>query len=197
MKTLCKIVGIFALALVGSGAFATTIGGPIYNPATGDTYYLLDASTWTDAESQAVELGGYLATVNDAAEDSWIYSTFSSYGGVSRNLWIGLITGGADGSVRNNYYWVNGETSTYRNWYDGQPMESIEHYTEIVGPGNFASGGWNNVQDVSSDGYSGTTLLPNCGVVEVVPEPSICGMMVLGGVLTISRMYRRGRRLPF
>jgi hypothetical protein len=193
MKTLCKIVGIFALALVGSGAFATTISGPTYNPATGHTYYLLDQSTWTDAESQAVGLGGYLATVNDAAEDSWIYSTFSSYGGVWRNLWIGLITGGADGAVRSNYYWVDGETSTYRNWYDGQPMESTEHYTEIIGPGNFASSGWNNVPDVATDGYSGTTSLPICGVVEV-PEPSVFGMMVLGGVLTISRMYRRGRR---
>ena len=62
MKTLCKIVGIFALALVGSSAFATTISGPIYNPTTGHNYYLLSGGTWTDAESQAVGLGGYLTT---------------------------------------------------------------------------------------------------------------------------------------
>jgi hypothetical protein len=194
MKTLYKIVGIFALGLVGPGAFAAPISGAIYNPTTGHNYYLLGQSTWTDAESQAVGLGGHLTTVNDAAEQTWMYSTFSTYGGVSRNLWIGLITGGADGAVRSNYYWVNGETAAYRNWYDGQPIESVEHFTEIIGPGNFASGGWNNVPDVTSDGYSGTTSLPNCGVVEVVPEPSTCGLMVLGGLLTIGRMYRRGRR---
>jgi hypothetical protein len=194
MKTLCKIVGIFALGLVGPGAFAAPISGAIYNPATGHNYYLLGQSTWTDAESQALGLGGHLTTVNDAAEQSWIYSTFSTYGGVSRNLWIGLITGGADGAVRSNYYWVNGETSTYRNWYDGQPIESIEHYAGIIAPGNFASSGWNNYSDVSSDGYSGTTVLPMCGVVEVVPEPSICGMMFWGGALMIGALWRRGRR---
>jgi hypothetical protein len=194
MKTLRTIVGICALGLLGPGAFAATISGAIYNPATGHTYYLLDQSTWTDAESQALGLGGHLTTVNDAAEQNWIYSTFSSYGSVSRNLWIGLTTGGADGSVRSNYYWVNGETAAYRNWYDGQPIESIEHFTEIIGPGNFASSGWNNVPDVTSDGYSGSMSLPNCGVVEVVPEPSACGLMFWGGALMIGAICRRGRR---
>ena len=193
MKTICKIIGIFALGLASPDVFAAPASGAIYNPATGHYYYLLDQSTWTDAESEALGLGGYLTTVNDAAENAWIYSTFSSYNGVARNLWIGLTTGGADGSVPGNYYWVNGETATYRNWYDGQPIEDVEHFAEIIGPGNFASSGWNNVPDVTSDGYSGTTSLPNCGVVEVVPEPSACGMMVFGGALMIGRMSRRGR----
>jgi hypothetical protein len=197
MKTLCTLIGIITLVLAGSGAFATTISSPIYNPATGHNYFLLAGSTWTDAESQALGLGGYLATVNDAAEESWIYSTFSSYGSVSRNLWIGLTSGAADGSVKSNYYWVNGEISTYQNWYDGQPIESTEHYIEIIGPGNFASGGWNNLANVATDGYSGATLLPMCGVVEVVPEPSIGGLLVLGGLLAFSRMHGRGQRLPF
>ncbi len=195
MKTVCRLVGIIGFTLLGPDAFATALSGPIYNPGTGHAYYLLGQSTWTDAESQAVALGGTLATVNDATEDAWIYSAFSSFGGQSRNLWIGLITGGADGSVRDNYYWLNGETSPYRNWYDGQPIEADEHCTEIIGPGNFASSGWNNITaDVTTDGYSGTTPLPICGVVEVVPEPSACGLMILSGVLTIGRMARRAKR---
>src|SRR5262249_40507834 len=46
----------------------STLAGPIRNPATGHDYYLLTESSWTDAEAQAVALGGHLVTINNAEE---------------------------------------------------------------------------------------------------------------------------------
>src|SRR6476619_1362742 len=52
--------------------------GPIVNPANGHTYYRLTQSNWSAAESQAISLGGHLATINDAAENDWVATTFGS-----------------------------------------------------------------------------------------------------------------------
>src|SRR5437867_3069965 len=63
--------------------------GPIVNPANGHMYYRLTQSTWTAAESEAVGLGGHLATINDANENEWVASTFGSPTEAWR-IWIGL-----------------------------------------------------------------------------------------------------------
>src|SRR5438046_1466992 len=42
-------------------------------------------NTWSNAEAEAVALGGHLATIRNAAEDRWVYSKFGAYGGA---LWI-------------------------------------------------------------------------------------------------------------
>jgi hypothetical protein len=110
---------------VTHGLRAGVIDGPVVNPANGHAYYLLDADTWTNSESQAEALGGHLATVNDAAENAWVFSTFEKFGGVDRYLWIGLhdpandfVTGSAHEAL---FTWADGSTSTYRNWGPAQP----------------------------------------------------------------------------
>src|SRR5213078_763724 len=54
----------------------TILAGPVYNPATTHSYFLLTSSSWTDAEAVAESMGGHLVTVNDAAENDWLLSTF-------------------------------------------------------------------------------------------------------------------------
>src|SRR5882724_5717533 len=98
------LVCLFSIA---SDLVAGPISGPVVNPANGYTYYLLPNSDWTDAQAQALTLGGNLATVNNAAENNWICQTFTNFGGVARSLWIGLNAAGLDGSNPNNYSWVD------------------------------------------------------------------------------------------
>ena len=47
-------------------------------------FYLItdDSQTWANAETYAQSLGGHLATVNDTAEQNWLYATFGRFGDV-------------------------------------------------------------------------------------------------------------------
>jgi hypothetical protein len=104
-----------ALALIAftvPRAHAAVLAGPLTNAANGHVYYLLSTNSWTVAEAEAVSLGGHLVTINDAAEQTWVYSTFGS-----NEVWIGL----TDRDVEGTFQWVSGETSTYRNWDPGEP----------------------------------------------------------------------------
>ena len=53
------------LCLAAGRLSAQVVAGPIVNPANGHAYFLLAPNTWTSSESQAVALGGHLATIND------------------------------------------------------------------------------------------------------------------------------------
>ena len=52
-----------SVVLFANLALASPVVGPITNPANGHDYYLLEASTWTAAEAEAVSLGGHLVTI--------------------------------------------------------------------------------------------------------------------------------------
>ncbi len=98
----------------GDGQSLTETGWE-YCPLTGHYYKLTDNSlSWHEAKQQAEDLGGYLATVNDVRENSWLFWVFSyGYG----PLWIGL----TDEAEQGTWIWANGETSDYRFWAPGQP----------------------------------------------------------------------------
>jgi hypothetical protein len=78
----------------------------VTNSANGHVYYLLPQSTWSASEADAQALGGHLVTINDQAEQQWVFSTFGSYGGTDKSLWIGLREFAPEGkaSSRNNIY---------------------------------------------------------------------------------------------
>jgi Lectin C-type domain/PEP-CTERM motif len=174
---------------------ADPISGPILNPATGHYYYLLQNSDWTNAQSQALSLGGNLATINDAAENAWAIQTFSDYGGEARNLWIGLSSGAAPGDNLNNFHWVDGDQSAYRNWASGEPNFPNEQYVLIIAPGVSAAGQWNNVPDVITAGYLGGPQALCYGVAEVIPEPSTIILLALGvaSIVALSFVTRSSR----
>jgi Lectin C-type domain len=192
-------VGIVALVAVyaSTSQAVVPISGAIVNPATGHTYYLLSNSDWTDAQSEALTLGGNLATVNDAAENAWISQTFTNFGGVQRDLWIGLNAAGLDGTNPSNYSWIDGSSSNYRNWAPLQPGftgNPINEYTYIIPGGNANSGQWNNVPNQTTAGYQSNPPIPLYGVAEVVPEPStyllaLLGTFVIWGKLAMSRNW--------
>jgi cysteine-rich repeat protein len=138
------------------------VAGPLANPANSSRYYLLAPASWLAAEGQAGCLGGRLATVNDAAENAWLYDTFSTYGGSARCLWIGLTTPAPNGAWR----WVDGTPPTFTHWSATDPQRE-GRYAWIIPPSEPQASFWR------SDDAAGTQCglgAPN-GVVEI----SDCG----------------------
>lgn len=145
---------------------AAVLGGPAVldtatNPANGHTYYLLSNSTWADAESAAIGLGGHLATIRSLAENNWIWNRW----GTNRTLWIGFhdpVTGDGGGAQHAaDFVWTSGETTNYTNWRSGEPNGDV--YTYIITKGSGGEGQWNDSQDGTS--FTGVPLLS--GVVEI------------------------------
>ena len=86
----------------------------------GHFYVITDSSqTWANAETYAQSLGGHLVTVNDAAEQDWLYATFGRFG----DVWIGL----TDQAVEGTWVWSSGQAVTYTNWASGQPYSNSSY----------------------------------------------------------------------
>lgn len=201
-QLLPAIIVLASLPMLDARVDAAIIAGPVTNPATGNHYYLLEESGWTAAQAEAVTLGGNLTTINDSAEQQWVYSTFSNYGDVDRNLWIGLYdsepaTNAAQRAQRRlEFQWVSGELSSYRNWSPVEPNnpqttdpENPELFGHIWNPADANAGDWNNFRDLAN-----VFGRPVNGVVEVmaVPEPSAIGLLFLGA---LGSRFILGRRL--
>jgi hypothetical protein len=165
MKLCIKIAAVLFAACVVP-AHAAVIGSSTYN---GHTYYLLDNKTWINQEAEAVSLGGHLATINDAAENTWIWDTF---GILPEGLFFGLNDAASEGV----FVWSSGESVTFTNWRSGEPNNVIginsptgEHYGELASDYQ-----WNDVG----------TLHTWRAVVEVaptvVPEPASLALLGLG-----------------
>jgi len=177
------MTAVFLFFLVSS-ASADILSGPVVNPANGHTYYLLTSETWIDSQAEAVTLSGNLVTINDAAENTWITSTFSSFGGIPRALWIGLTDAASEGS----FIWASGEPLLYSNWGTSEPNNhlGIEDWGQILPPGDHRYPNWNDAPDVVNP--FGTTT---SGVVEVlvpVPEPNKSILLLLGGLLLLAHV---------
>lgn len=185
----------------GGTASGSVLTGPVVNPANGHRYYLTSQNGWTASESEAVGLGGHLATVNDAAEDAWIYSTFSHFGGVNRNLWIGLhdldpaVNSTARATRRSEFGWVSGEPVTYTSWSAVEPNNPTsgepanpEFYVHIWNPTDPNPARWNNYYDLNAE--FGIGLF---GVAEVVPEPSALAAACAASPLLLWGRRRRRR----
>lgn len=143
------------------------LAGPVTNSVNGHVYYLLQDDTWEGSENAAIALGGHLVTINDAAEQDWVFSQFGSFGGVPRHLWLGLRRAAPGGPL----YWVNGERPAYSHWLINQPSSTStgELNVHMVKTGDSkarAAGFWNNL-DSPNAMYPEFDLVS--GVVEIQP----------------------------
>jgi hypothetical protein len=175
MKTIA--ICLASLFSIHATAIATLLTGPVVNPANNHLYYLLAPASWTDSQAQAVALGGNLVTINDAAENAWVYSTF---GGMNRPLWLGL----TDQAVEGAFGWISGESASFTNWNPGEPNNGggfvpNEDYVYMIEANpawpSLNPGKWNDVP-VDGEGIH----KPVYGVVELVPEPSILAFGIMG-----------------
>jgi uncharacterized protein (TIGR03382 family) len=171
-----KHLAIAGLLAASCSANAISLTGPTvtYN---GHDYTLMTADTWTNSNAFATSLSGNLVAVNDAAENSFLISTFGS----NVALWIGLYRTSPNAPT---FAWTNGDAVTYTNWAWGEPNNCCagEDYTHT-----YTSGEWNDLDNLN--GYAG----PKYGVLEVVSsvkvsEPSAFLIALMGlGLLGLSR----------
>ncbi len=114
----------------GSVPKPTTTGSPanvlndsptfVYN---GHRYQLIAKPLdWLAAKQAASSKGGYLATINSAAEDSWIKSVFAS-----RLPRFGrILIGGRRQVIGGKWEWVTEEAFEYTGWLPGWPNNLTE-----------------------------------------------------------------------
>src|SRR5688500_14344393 len=119
MLRVMTFVAVVAVAAAHAApARGTVQAGPFTNPANGHTYYLLNPATWTASESEAVALGGHLVTVNDAAENDYLFATFAPLvTAPTHDLWIGL----SDAASEGTFTWSSGEAVIYTQFGPGEP----------------------------------------------------------------------------
>lgn len=101
----------------------------------GHSYYRSTTSmSWTSAKIACENMGGHLVTMNSAAENNFVFSTWPSG-------WIGF----NDELIEGQWRWVTNEPVTYTNWNPGEPNNAgNEDYAQFV-----SGGRWNDLPNVS------------------------------------------------
>ncbi|MBO4779309.1 MAG: C-type lectin domain-containing protein [Selenomonadaceae bacterium] len=98
----------------------------IYNK---HSYYIYSnvADTWEEAQAYCEARGGHLAVINDAAENTALFNYMKDSG--YNSAYFGL----SDAANEGTWTWVNGDSSSYRNWETGEPNNesSNEDYASI------------------------------------------------------------------
>lgn len=190
MRETSVVATIGAFACVAA-AHASVLVGPVTNPSNGHAYYLLTQNTWAASQDEAITLGGNLVTINDQAEQDWVFDYFARAGGSGRSLWIGL-----NAPTSSSFEWVSGETVSYTHWAAGEPNFGVERFTYMLPTlgSTPLAGFWNNDYDRTTAAYTGWNysipLFAIHGVVEVVPTPSGIAAMCIGASLTMRRRRR-------
>ncbi len=128
----------------------------------GSRYYLSNAiAPWTTALSNAQGIGGTLATIDNATENTYLRNLI---GGGSL-MWIGL----NDVILEGTFVWANGSSSTYRNWLTGNPNNSgNQDYVAF----NVNTGVWDD--RAAADCYQAIVEF-NCANVTGISASNTCG----------------------
>ena len=164
-----KLVVIVVAVMVVLFAVDSAFAEPKQNPANGNWYDVVEADItainyWDDAERLAMALGGHLVTINDTAEQAWIYGTFVK----NMNYWIGL----NDALIEGSLLWSDGDVSSYTNWRSGYVNTAGKDYAYI----RQSDGLWDL-------GYAKDYRLGIAEIPVATPEPVSAALFVLGGVI--------------
>jgi len=123
------------------------------NPANGHYYRFTEPLPWLQGRNVATSWGGYLATINDAAEDLWIRTTL---GVICDSYYVG----GNDRDVEGAWAWEDGSVfwngkwdgalvaPWYANWSNNEPNDAggNEDCCQIYS----GSGKWNDLSGTSA-----------------------------------------------
>ena len=141
-------------------------------------YASVEATTWSQAQSLAVQMGGNLAGISSQEEDTFIWNHFKnqelSTDGNNWGYWIGLQRDlNSDHALSESWYWANGDELNYFNPSFDPGNSSSEPnggyydlYTHVWGfkEGTHEEPLWN---DAKNNGNSGVNSFPRIGVAEL------------------------------
>ena len=99
----------------------------------GHRYYCSDTeTTWHQANAIANQMGGYLAAIDDPAENAYLANFLTT-----QHAFIGLNDENSEG----NFSWSNGQTLNFTNWYADQPNNyaNAQHFVQLL-----HNGQWND-----------------------------------------------------
>lgn len=177
-------VGFLSVVAFSGSASAVRIFSDLIRTETGSRYLLINDDdpingiSWDDAEAFAIEQGGHLVTINDAAEEAWILDNFPIVDGpimgesLHQYLWTGLNDIASEGT----FEWTSGEPVTYTNFLDGEPnnFEDSEDVVGLIRPGE---GGWIDFQQDVGNFFN---FGPFSGLVEIspIPEPASATLLI-------------------
>ena len=141
------------------GYIKTTIEIPSDAIVYNNHYYKLYTLgyDWDSAEFFCEKMGGHLATIANAEENSFVNGLSQG-----QNIWLG----GTDIANEGVFKWVSGEAFVYANWSQGEPNDgkpAPQDYVQM-----YADGSWDDVRSqetkmfvcewdyccISSQGYS-------------------------------------------
>jgi len=143
-------LGSFSVASAGAGAFTITLDAPVFNPANGSYYRLVNGLLdWQSASAAAQASSwqgtqGHLATITSQAELDFILLNVTP-----SRPWIGLFHNTSAPNYSepgNGWEWVTGEPFVFSNWAPGEPNNNsasggAEDYCEL-----FGNGQWNDAE---------------------------------------------------
>lgn len=150
------------------------------------------AEHYLEARTEANLTGNHLVTVNDAAENTWLYNAFGTIAAnQGARLWIGF----TDEISEGNFVWDNGEAVTFTSWDppSGEPNGGVlENYTEIITTGGSSSlGNWN---DNNEDAINFGIIESSSPINSPVPEP-LSFAVVLSILMLVTRFTRSKKQL--
>ena len=181
-----KAVQVFVAVVLATPALVKP--PPASAVIRGSSFYTLTGiGTWTDTQSQAVNLGGNLVTINNSPENIFLVEQFYAPP-TTFATWIGYYQTGSN----SGYRWVSGENSTYTNWAPVAPdFPSWEFYAHIdLYPSAYAVGTW---QDSDNNGYGNQGLSAGIAEIPIAFSASQSASPIEGsGLFTTSLFFSAG-----
>ena len=91
-------------------------------------YWIIEVPSisWDNAQAAAIAAGGYLATITDGDEQTFIETILPATG----ELWLGGYQTEPSSDPNANWAWITGETWNYTNWNSGEPNDNYGYASE-------------------------------------------------------------------